>query len=115
MMNIQKEHEEFKEIAQQLGYQTEEVETPIGIAFKHKSTFDAFRVYQAAKAVPKGFVLMPKVITEEMLSAAWEAPPITTGSLSRRTFNERQTVVYNAIVLAAQKEMTKVQEQSHVN
>ncbi|CAB1222409.1 hypothetical protein [Acinetobacter bouvetii] len=38
---------------------------------------------------------------------------ITTGSLSRRTFNERQTVVYNAIVLAAQKEMTKVQEKNH--
>lgn len=66
-----------------------------------------------SSAVPKGFVLVPKEPTEEMLGAAWEAPPAGGPSGNRRIFYEKQSVVYKAMVDEAVKEMTTAQEQNH--
>lgn len=66
-----------------------------------------------AQAVPEGFVLVPREPTEEMLGAAWEAPPVGGPSTNRRIFHEKQTVVYKAMVDEAEKAMIEAQEQSH--
>ncbi|MCW8040522.1 hypothetical protein [Acinetobacter entericus] len=66
-----------------------------------------------AQAVPEGFVLVLREPTEEMLGTAWEAPPAGGPSDNRRTFYERQAVVYKAMVEEAEKEMIEVQEQGH--
>lgn len=58
-------------------------------------------------------VLVPREPTEEMLGAAWEAPPAGGPSGNRRVFYEKQAVVYKAMVEEAEKEMTEAQEQSH--
>ena len=60
-------------------------------------------------------VLVPREPTEEMLGAAWEAPPISTPSTNRRVFYEKQSVVYKAMIEEAEKEMNTAQEQSHAN
>jgi len=49
-----------------------------------------------------GFMLVPKEPTEEMLGAAWEAPPAGGPSGNRRVFYEKQTVVYKAMIKAAE-------------
>lgn len=59
------------------------------------------------------FILVPREPTEDMLGAAWEAPPAGGPSGNRRVFYEKQTVVYKAMVDEATKEMTEAQEQSH--
>ena len=61
----------------------------------------------------EGFVLVPREPTEEMLGAAWEAPPVGGPSTNRRIFHEKQTVVYKAMVDEAEKAMIEAQEQSH--
>ncbi|WP_335999624.1 hypothetical protein [Acinetobacter johnsonii] len=70
---------------------------------------------EIAQAVPEGFVLVPKEPTEEMLGAAWEVSPVGGLSTNRRTFHEKQTVVYKAMVEEAEKAMNETQEQNHVN
>lgn len=64
----------------------------------------AWSSWQAAKvqAIPEGFVLVPIEPTEEMLGAAWEAPPVGGASGNRRSFYEKQTVVYKAMIEAAE-------------
>lgn len=52
----------------------------------------------------EGFVLVPKEPTKEMLEAAWEAPPAGGPSGNRRSFYEKQTVVYKAMIEAAEGE-----------
>jgi len=54
-------------------------------------------------AVPEGFVLVPMEPTEEMLWAAWEAPPISNPSTNRHIFNERLTLVYKAMIEAQEQ------------
>lgn len=56
-------------------------------------------------------VLVPREPTEEMLGAAWEAPPAGGPSGNRRVFYEKQAVVYKAMVEEAEKEMIEAQEQ----
>lgn len=58
-------------------------------------------------------VLVPREPTEEMLGAAWEAPPAGGPSGNRRVFYEKQAVVYKAMVEEAEKEMTQAQELTH--
>lgn len=57
-------------------------------------------------------VLVPREPTEEMLGAAWEAPPAGGPSGNRRVFYEKQAVVYKAMVEEAEKEMIEAQEQN---
>lgn len=59
------------------------------------------------------FVLVPKEPTEEMLGAAWEAPPVGGPSGNKRVFYEKQAVVYKAMVEEAEKAMIETQEQGH--
>jgi len=61
----------------------------------------------------EGFVLVPREPTEEMLGAAWEAPPAGGPSGNRRVFYEKQAVVYKAMVEEAEKATIEAQEQSH--
>ena len=69
------------------------------------------RAKRTAKAqVPEGFALVPREPTEEMLGAAWEAPPAGGPSGNRRTFYEKQAAVYKAMVEEAEKEMIEAQE-----
>lgn len=67
-----------------------------------------------AKAVPEGFVLVPREPTEDMLGAAWETPPAGGPSSNRRVFYEKQSVVYKAMVDEAEKAMIEAaQEPTH--
>lgn len=52
----------------------------------------------------EGFVMVPKEPTKEMLEAVWEAPPAGGPSGNRRSFYEKQTVVYKAMIEAAEGE-----------
>ncbi len=80
------------------------------------NVIERFRVIDLARAwttkaqVPEGFVLVPREPTEEMLGAAWEAPPAGGPSGNRRTFYEKQAVVYKAMIEEAEKEMIEAQE-----
>ena len=61
------------------------------------------------------FVLVPREPTEDMLGAAWEAPPAGGPSGNRRFFYEKQAVVYKAMVEEAEKAMIETQGQNNAN
>lgn len=65
----------------------------------------------AIKYDDSNLVLVPREPTEEMLGAAWEAPPAGGPSGNRCVFYEKQAVVYKAMVEEAEKAMIKAQEQ----
>ena len=111
-MDIQEEKKAIKNLKAHLMDEWELTE-------EQKDEFDnlVFRVLVVGKeeakaqAVPEGFVLVPREPTEEMLGAAWEAPPAGGPSGNRRVFYEKQAVVYKAMVEEAEKAMIEAQEQ----
>jgi hypothetical protein len=116
MLDFQKEREAFELWAIKASGGWASFSKSHGDAYANNKLQFAWETWLAAKAqaVPEGFVLVPREPTEEMLGAAWEAPPAGEPSGNRRTFYERQAVVYKAMVEEAEKEMIEAQEQGHV-
>ena len=67
------------------------------VCWMKAQTKQMWDLWHNTNLVPEGFVLLPEDPCEDMLWAAWEAPPISKPSTNRRDFNERLTIVYKAM------------------
>lgn len=100
-MDIQKEREAF-EAWFESHYDAHFMQFALDLdMYVDKHTQTCWEAWQAAKAVPDGFVVVPKEPTPKMIDATWDYD----GEIQEMSHNTRNAFIYKAMIEA--------QEQGH--